>query len=140
VVEPSARFTSIGAIFRLEAALVDAGDRALVRARGPRVHLLARYAGLDGGVPADRDRHVEVGRGGRVAVARRHPVRPLVRAGCRALRRGDVDIECVPPAITTRSMPARIEPAAVVTAVSPAAQCRLTAAPGTCSMPASIAT
>jgi hypothetical protein len=65
-----------------------------------------------------------------------HSFVPLLRLS----ERGDVDIECVPPAITTRSMPARIEAAAVVTAVRPAAQCRLTAAPGTCSMPASIAT
>ncbi len=43
---------------------------------------------------------------------------------------GDWVIDSVPPAITTRSMPAMIEPAAMPTAVMPVAHWRFTAAPG----------
>jgi hypothetical protein len=60
--------------------------------------------------------------------------------GVRTCERGEVDIECVPPAMTARSIPDRIDDAAVVSAVSPAAQWRFTAAPGMCGMPASMAT
>jgi hypothetical protein len=50
--------------------------------------------------------------------------------------RGDVDAEATPPAITSSSMPARMLPAACCTAAWPAAQCRLTARPGTGARPA----
>ncbi len=46
----------------------------------------------------------------------------------------------VPPATTTRSMPALIEPAAICTADRPAAQWRLSARPGIESSPRSTAT
>ncbi len=59
--------------------------------------------------------------------------------GTRRVVRGAVDCECTPPATIARSMPARIEAAAVVTAVSDEAQCRFWATPGTCSSPASTA-
>jgi hypothetical protein len=48
---------------------------------------------------------------------------------------GAVDEECTPPAITSSSMPARMLPAAFATADSPAAQCRLSACPGTLASP-----
>ena len=54
--------------------------------------------------------------------------------------RGAVDADSTPPATTTRSMPARTEPAAVVTAARPPAQCRLWASPATPSSPAPMAT
>ena len=63
-----------------EAAVVDGGDGPLVRAQRPRVHLLAGDAGLDGGVPADRDRHVHVGGARPVAVGGRQPGVPVVGA------------------------------------------------------------
>jgi len=59
--------------------------------------------------------------------------------GTRRVVRGEVDWDCVPPATTTRSMPARIDAAALWTAASPEAQCRLCATPGACTSPASIA-
>ena len=68
--------------------------------------------------------------GGRpVAVAGRHPVLPVVGAGHPPGRPGQVDSDCAPPATTTRSMPARIDAAAVVTAARPDAQWRLWATP-----------
>ena len=51
-----------------------------VRLARPVVHLLAGDADLLRGVPADRDRHVERGRVGRLGVARRHPRLHLVGA------------------------------------------------------------
>ena len=54
--------------------------------------------------------------------------------------RGAVDADSTPPATTTRSMPARTVAAAVVTAASPPAQCRLWASPATSSSPARMAT
>ena len=50
--------------------------------------------------------------------------------GSRRIDRGAVDVEWVPPATTTLSMPARIEAAPIVTAVSPAAQWRLVGGTG----------
>src|SRR3984885_8633175 len=61
----------------LESALVDGLDRVLVAAQGPRVHVFPAAPGLDGGVPADGDRHVAVGRVGAVRVGGGHPVQPL---------------------------------------------------------------
>jgi len=55
------------------------------------------------------------------------------------LSRGAVDEEFVPPAMTTRSIPAMIEAAAVWIAARPEAQCRLCATPGASRIPASIA-
>lgn len=43
---------------------------------------------------------------------------------------GAVEAELTPPAITSSSIPARMLAAASATAARPAAQCRLTAAPG----------
>ena len=60
--------------------------------------------------------------------------------GMRRVDRGDVDDDWAPPAITTRSMPARTMAAAVVTAARPDAQWRLWATPATWSSPASMAT
>src|SRR5436190_2116885 len=54
-----------------EAAVVDAGDRPLMRPSGPVVHLLAGHTRFEGGVPPDGDRHVHVRRRRRVAMARR---------------------------------------------------------------------
>ena len=57
----------------------------------------------------------------------------------RRLNRGELDAEFTPPAITNRSIPARMLAAAPCTAASPAAQCRLVASPGTEVSPAVIA-
>ena len=59
--------------------------------------------------------------------------------GARLRQVGIVDRLSVPPAITTLSMPARMLAAAVCTAVSPEAQCRFIAAPGTLGIPSSTA-
>ena len=59
--------------------------------------------------------------------------------GTRLLVFGIVELDCTPPATTTRSMPAMIEPAALCTAASPDAQCRLCATPGAFTRPASMA-
>jgi hypothetical protein len=59
--------------------------------------------------------------------------------GTRLLVFGMVELDCTPPATTTRSMPAMIEAAAVCTAASPEAQCRLCARPGALTRPASMA-
>ena len=50
--------------------------------------------------------------------------------GIRLVDRGDVDWEWAPPAMTTRSMPARIDAAALCTADRDEAQCRLWADTG----------
>ena len=50
------------------------------------------------------------------------------------------DALSVPPATTTRSMPARIDAAPICTADRPAAQWRLSARPGTSVRPSSTAT
>lgn len=49
---------------------------------------------------------------------------------------GISDVECVPPAMTTRSIPAIVEAAAALTAAKPDAQWRLTAKPATSVSPA----
>jgi len=49
---------------------------------------------------------------------------------------GAVDTECTPPAMTSSSIPARMLAAAPPTAARPAAQCRLSANPGTEASPA----
>ena len=54
--------------------------------------------------------------------------------------RGAVEADSMPPATTTRSMPARTVAAAVVTAARPPAQCRLWASPATSSSPDRMAT
>ncbi len=53
---------------------------------------------------------------------------------------GEVLRLSVPPAMTTRSMPARMLPAPICTALSPEAQCRLSAMPGTPVRPSRTAT
>ena len=53
----------------------------------------------------------------------------------RLKERGDVDRLSVPPATISRSMPARMLPAAIAMAERPAAQWRLSANPGTLSKP-----
>jgi hypothetical protein len=53
---------------------------------------------------------------------------------------GEVEAELVPPAMTASAMPARMSAAATWTAVRPAAQCRLTAMPGTWTIPWVMAT
>ena len=70
----------------------------------------------------------------------RVPLLPVVGAqdppaGARATS----SVEWAPPATTTRSMPARIDAAALWTALSPDAQCRFWATPGACTSPASMA-
>ena len=59
--------------------------------------------------------------------------------GTRRVDRGEVDCEYAPPAITARSIPARTDAAALWTAASEEAQCRLWATPGTWTRPASMA-
>ena len=59
--------------------------------------------------------------------------------GSRIEVRGNIDWECVPPAMTTSCMPATMSAAAVVTALSPEAQCRLRATPGMALIPSSTA-
>jgi uncharacterized protein len=60
-------------------------------------------------------------------------------ASPRILAYGAVELEWTPPATTTRSMPAMTEAAALCSAASPEAQCRLCATPGAFTRPASIA-
>ena len=61
----------------------------------------------------DRDGHVEVGRLGRSRWVGDIQSSQSSVPGIRRVARGEVDEECAPPATTTRSMPARIEAAAV---------------------------
>jgi hypothetical protein len=59
--------------------------------------------------------------------------------GTRRVERGEVEVEWVPPQTITRSMPERIDAAALCTAARPEAQCRLWARPGAWTRPASMA-
>jgi hypothetical protein len=59
--------------------------------------------------------------------------------GTRLLVFGAAELDCTPPASTTRSMPAMMVAAAVCTAARPEAQCRLRATPGAFTRPASMA-
>src|SRR5262249_640708 len=79
----------------LEPALVKGADGVAVRTQGPVVQVLAADPHPDGGVPADRDRHVEVGRGGAVGGGRRRPGGGprLGRAGGGLLGRGRVGVD-----------------------------------------------
>jgi hypothetical protein len=49
-----------------ERAVVDRSDGTLMRAQGPGIHVLARDADGPRGVPPHRDRHVTIGRLGRI--------------------------------------------------------------------------
>ena len=57
----------------------------------------------------------------------------------RFIAAGEVEIDSAPPAITTRSMPARMLAAAPWTAAMPEAQWRFSATPGTLVSPSSTA-
>ena len=64
----------------------------------------------------------------------------MAEAGMDLNDRGEELRLSVPPATTTSSMPARMLPAAICTALRPAAQWRLSARPGTSVRPSSRAT
>mgnify|MGYP007039433111 CR=1 FL=1 len=59
--------------------------------------------------------------------------------GTRQCSAGPSEDDCTPPATTARSIPARTVAAAVPTVVRLLAQCRFTACPGTCVIPAATA-
>ena len=136
---PSGPWTSTGTICDSEGARVDALDRAPVAVDRPLVHVRSRKTRLDGRVVPDGERHVEGRRVRRLRMRGRHPELRGRAGASRFWHSGIVLMLSVPPARTTRSMPAAIDPAAVAMAPRPAAQCRFVANPGICSRPSTTA-